>query len=480
MAKIKYVCLSDMHLGAENSLLTKLSTDCSDTEPTKPSPVLVQLVECLKSLIAHNDGEKPTLILNGDILELALTTDNLAAMAFERFIEQVFPVNKNDRLFRNIIYLPGNHDHHLWETARETQYVNFIKANPEQRPGSLLKVPWHTTKMFDPTPPVPATFLNGIIERYDHLKAAPDHVAVNTVYPNLGILSPDSARCVIFSHGHFIESMYMLMSELRGLMFPTGRPANTIYSIEAENFAWIDFFWSTMGRSGAVGTDVELVYDKLQSEEALGKLLDNLVNGIDAKYNLPGIDWFDDIILKALLRWALKAVKDRERCTPEVDLSADGQAGLINYLAGPVLEQIIQERSGNIPEVTFVFGHTHKPFQRDMQFGASYHPWSRVYNSGGWVVDTLGCAPTHGGAVILVDENLDSTSLCMYTEQVTADTYQVEVKASTHPDAAQNPFHEEISSLVKADQDPWKEFSRIVAQEVPMRYRNLQIHIDRG
>lgn len=475
MTRIKYVCLSDMHLGAENSLLTKLTADCADTEPTKPSPVLVQLVECLKSVLAHNEGDKPTLILNGDILELALTTDNLAAMAFERFIELILPAN-GERLFKDIRFLPGNHDHHLWETARETQYVNFIKSSDEQRPGSLLKIPWHTTKMFDPNPPVPATFLNGIIQRYPHLKDE----EISTVYPNLGILSDDSARCVIFSHGHFIESMYMLMSEMRGLMFPKGKPANTIYSIEAENFAWIDFFWSTMGRSGAVGTDVELVYDKLQSEKALGELLDNLVEGLDARYNLPGPDMVAKMVLRYVLHEALKAIKERERLTPEEDLSADAEAGLKNYLTGPVLEQIIQERSGNIPEVTFVFGHTHKPFQRDLQFGASYHPWSRVYNSGGWVVDTLTCASTHGGAVILIDENLDSTSLCMYTEQITADTYQVEVKASTHPNAAANPFHDEIASLVKADQDPWKEFSRIVAQEVPMRYRNLQIHIDRS
>lgn len=476
MPRIKYVCLSDMHLGAENSLLTKLTPDCADTEPTKPSPVLVQLVECLKSLIAHNEGEKPTLILNGDILELALTTDNLAAMAFERFIEQIFPAN-GDRLFKDIFYIPGNHDHHLWETARETQYVNFISSNSEQQPGSLLKVPWHTTKMFDPTPPVPATFLNGIIQRYPHLQDD----QINTVYPNFGIMSDDSARCVIFSHGHFIESMYLLMTQLRGFMFPQGRPANTIYAIEAENFAWIDFFWSTMGRSGAVGTDVELVYDKLQSEQALGKLLNNLVDGLDARYDLPGWDWGDKQIIKALLGWGLRAVKERERCSPkEQDLSPEAEQGLIDYVAGPVLEQIIQERSGNIPELTFVFGHTHKPFERDMQFGGSYHPWSRVYNSGGWVVDTLTCAQTHGGAVILIDENLDSTSLRMYTEQITAETFQVEVSASTHPSAVENPFHEEISSLIKADQDPWKQFSRIVAQEVPMRYRNLQIHIDRN
>ncbi|HJZ81932.1 MAG TPA: hypothetical protein VKD91_16360 [Pyrinomonadaceae bacterium] len=477
MTRIKYVCLSDMHLGAENSLLTKLTADCYDTEPTKPSPVLVQLIECLRSLIAKNDdGEKPALVLNGDILELALTTDNLAAMAFERFIELILPVNQADRLFKEIIYLPGNHDHHLWETARETQYVNFITTNQAQQPGSLLKVPWHTTKMFDPTPPVPATFLNGIIQRYPHLAA----FEINTVYPNFGILSQDSARCAIFSHGHFIESMYMLMSDLRGLMFPNDKPASSIYAIEAENFAWIDFFWSTMGRSGTVGTDVELVYDKLQSEEAMGQLIDNIVNGLEARYDLPGPDLVAGMVLKWVLRKALKEVKDRERMTPEKDLSADAEKGLKNYLEGPVLDQIIQERSGNIPDLTFVFGHTHKPFQRDMQFGAGYHPWSRVYNSGGWVVDTLTCAPTHGGAVILLDENLDSTSLSMYTEQATAETYKVAVKASTHPDATANPFHDQISSLVQSDQDPWKEFSRIVAQEVPMRYKNLQFHIDRN
>ena len=77
MPDIKYVCLSDMHLGAQNSLLSNLTTDCSDTDPRVASPVLVQLVECLKSLIAQNENaEKPILILNGDILELALTTDN--------------------------------------------------------------------------------------------------------------------------------------------------------------------------------------------------------------------------------------------------------------------------------------------------------------------------------------------------------------------------------------------------------------------
>ena len=479
MADIKYVCLSDMHLGAENSLLTKMTEDCADTEPSKTSPVLEQLVECLRALICHNKGDKPTLILNGDILELALTTDNFAAMAFERFIELILPPDENMRLFKKMVYIPGNHDHHLWEIARETQYVNFISSNPAQQPGSYLKVPWHTTKMFDPNPPVPTTFLNGIIGRYPHLGDKDKSFVINTVYPNYGVISDDESRCVIFSHGHFIESMYTLMTFLRALMFPESRPATSIYALEAENFAWIDFFWSTMGRSGSVGTDVELVYDKLQSEVALRRLLDNLVDGINQRYDLPGWDWWDAKVIKSLLRWALEAIKDRERCMSEQDLSLVAEAGLEAYLEGPVFDQIMQERGGNVPNVTFIFGHTHKPFERDMQNVTGFRPWTHVYNSGGWVVDTPECAVTHGGSVILIDENFDATSVCMYTEQQSPDEYRVTVNAAAHANAARNPFDEQIASLIKTQPQPWIQFSRIVAREIPMRYRNLQMKIDR-
>jgi hypothetical protein len=87
MSDIAYICLSDMHLGADNSLLTGLREN--DVAPRTASPVLTQLVTCLRALVSRNQGErKPTLILNGDILELALANDNVAAMAFECFIEE--------------------------------------------------------------------------------------------------------------------------------------------------------------------------------------------------------------------------------------------------------------------------------------------------------------------------------------------------------------------------------------------------------
>ena len=46
-------------------------------------------------------------------------------------------------------------------------------------------------------------------------------------------------------------------------------------------------------------------------------------------------------------------------------------------------------------DVTFVFGHTHKPFQEDVNF-REYPGWVNVYNSGGWVIDTVETQPLHG------------------------------------------------------------------------------------
>ena len=64
------------------------------------------------------------------------------------------------------------------------------------------------------------------------------------------------------SHGHFTESIYKLMSQLRDILYPGQRQSlfEDIDRLEEENFAWIDFFWSTLGRSGQVGTDMGLIY----------------------------------------------------------------------------------------------------------------------------------------------------------------------------------------------------------------------------
>src|SRR5579859_4814777 len=102
MLNIRYICLSDLHLGEEDSLLT----DAEDF--SRSSPAVRALAECLASLLRNNSpgAPKPSLILNGDVLDLALCAEQQTLAAFEQFLRAVMPAG--GELFGEIVYVPGN------------------------------------------------------------------------------------------------------------------------------------------------------------------------------------------------------------------------------------------------------------------------------------------------------------------------------------------------------------------------------------
>jgi hypothetical protein len=276
---ITHVCLSDLHFGAETSLLTKMRR--TDLQPNyqEPSETLLQLMECLRQLLSSQaQPQRPTLVLAGDALELALARTHQAAMAFETFLKEAFPGGDDDLFAREIIYVPGNHDHHAWELARENFYLEYIAGLPSSEP---LGEEWHVTRLYrlNEKDYPEQRLLTGLMRRH----AAREGVRVLTAYPNMGILSPDRQRSVIFTHGHYVEPLYSLMSDLRGLLFPeqvNAAPKLDITEIEGQNFAWIDFFWSTLGRSGAAGDDVQLIYELFGTAEGRADLSKRLAHGL--------------------------------------------------------------------------------------------------------------------------------------------------------------------------------------------------------
>src|SRR5947209_8158782 len=115
MSPARYVCLSDLHLGAENSLLSNVAAGATAVDLATPSPVLVQLVDSLAALLERLGGAsapKPTLVLNGDILELALAREEAALGVFTQFLELAF--ERHELFDPKIVFVPGNHDHVLW------------------------------------------------------------------------------------------------------------------------------------------------------------------------------------------------------------------------------------------------------------------------------------------------------------------------------------------------------------------------------
>lgn len=220
MSRISAVCLSDLHFGFKGSVLTGVGPDLK-TDTKRVSPLLVSLAECLKTVLRDHEGDaKPRLVLAGDVLELALVTTNVAATVFAQFIDLLFD-NTETPLDRTVVYLPGNHDHHLWELARENQYTQYLEEDGTNLP--FVNVPWHATHLFPwsgelgvKNRDVGSLLLDTVTSKC----STRANVRFLVMYPNLGVVSTDWRRCTIIHHGHFTESTYHLMTDLRGIVFP--------------------------------------------------------------------------------------------------------------------------------------------------------------------------------------------------------------------------------------------------------------------
>jgi 3',5'-cyclic AMP phosphodiesterase CpdA len=472
VTEIRYVIVSDLHFGAENSVLTMLNegpatpTDTGFSVDTQqPSPVLSLVLDGLRQLIGNQD-KPPTLVLAGDILDLALSPDNLSAMTFRHFARLAFGTGRP--IFDSVVhYLPGNHDHHLWEATRETQYTDYLTS---QSADAELVIPWHTTKLL-PTaerPTASSILLTGLIRSQPGCEG----VDVRVSYPNMALRTPDERRCLIVSHGHFTESIYSLMSTLKDTLYPGQRPSGfeDIETLEEENFAWIDFFWSTLGQSGQVGSDMGMIYADLTSPADIDGLVANLTRAMLAKGKGPA--W-----LHPAERWAVNTIFQREanhvatseRGTPSVTLTPQGQAGLRGYLAGPILRQLQDEWQQVPEEVTLVYGHTHKPFVYRWPVPGFPGP-VRIYNTGGWVVDTAQPAPVQAGTAVLVNDELEAASVQFYRQEAANAPSPVTLLPPAEGDTA-SAWHEELASRIDPAAEPWGSLAQSAAQLVAQRHR---------
>jgi hypothetical protein len=80
--------------------------------------------------------------------------------------------------------------------------------------------------------------------------------------------------------------------------------------------------------------------------------------------------------------------------------------------------------------------------------------------------------------VVLIDENLDATSLRLFNESDDPKSYGVKVQEAILPGEDNNPFHKRIAGLVDPTADPWKSFSATVARATSVREQNLRARIN--
>jgi hypothetical protein len=188
--------------------------------------------------------------------------------------------------------------------------------------------------MFTPET-IKASFLSDLIHNYPHLK----HVKVNTMYPAFAVQHKSISRCVIFSHAHFVESMYQLLSTMDCMIFPDRFPPQTLAELEKRNFAWIDFFWSVLGRSGIVGKDVSLMYDKMQSPKQIEEMVDRFSENLVGDNGNFIVKWIEKEVLEDVLNFAFQKMAASER-NQNGYLTPGTLEGLQKYMEVQILKQL--------------------------------------------------------------------------------------------------------------------------------------------
>ena len=110
MAKLKLLCLSDLHLGEDYVFLDYPSRwNWNNQEPIE------SLYWSVARLAGLNMNDLPqvqveTLVLSGDILELATATIKRAAESSQNLFEWLLQWLHPDK----VVYITGNHDHVFW------------------------------------------------------------------------------------------------------------------------------------------------------------------------------------------------------------------------------------------------------------------------------------------------------------------------------------------------------------------------------
>jgi metallophosphoesterase superfamily enzyme len=350
MGKIaRAIVMSDVHLGEEDGYLFSKSPGY---EANRRAVAEV--------LDANKDFDE--LVLNGDILELAMAGLDVVYSELKLF----FRLLAERGNIKRIVFLPGNHDHHLWRTLGEMIHVH----------GRLVK---------GETPPAHGDYSSGFVnQRFSSLD--PDH-APYIVFPHLWPADAEAPEFIVkyphhllkiangnylISHGHFLESLF---KPVNFLIEP-----NRLAQLEAFNNLWLEAFNYHLGHAD----DLSLQARELEDQFIMGgKEAKEKVQGIlDAIYeNMKRRIGFT-FPVTCIVKFALKRIvreMPKEKMGQSKLRGAEVDQSLFDSIKKYIEKYIISRYSENF---TFVFGHTHIPFSDRVQIRGRTYP---IINTGGWL-----------------------------------------------------------------------------------------------
>lgn len=367
--------ISDIHLGASTSLLTAIDYDyeaeCLVERPLARA-VLERLFADLRELLY---GEKiQQCILLGDIFDLSFAPYGLTMQNGRWFFEQLLASD----LFEEIVYIPGNHDHHLWQQISEHYYLMTELGNP----------PLNYPRTLPANFVLRDTFLDQLL---------PDGHGFQVTYPNYELSI--NGTMFYLHHGHYLQKLYSVASNLLSETLHT----QNIEDLEVLNSPFLEFGWYNMGQAYNIGK--QKLLDKLyfmfknHQTDQLDRLLRMFLQKIDQwggrsprrRWNPLGRSM--DMMIKLLGPFFLKRLFFKhsrlfKKRHPASSSRHERLAGNLDMAVMDYIQKYMLPEGCRSQECIFIFGHTHEP-EENFVCQDDRQMCYRIYNTGGWVVDQL-------------------------------------------------------------------------------------------
>ncbi len=422
---MRLAIISDTHFGDPLSQLAALAVTKADKQST--------LGPCYDAFREAAGQDNDLLILLGDIFDFSMASYAEALAVGKAFFRQI----QQDKIARQILYIPGNHDFDIWHFYEYD--VNIVRRINNGRPPrpfrfsvpAIINARKERSGEFlhllginrDPSLP---TGYGGMF--IDKLTRNEDGSGFDTpfvlAYPNAYLVTDEFS--VLLTHGHYLDSYWSLASEwapqIAGGDLPD-RDALDLADLVALNFPLGQLACSGVGQSGLLSKAIQTLVQEVQHGR-LGRVeryLDNLDNTIDRLTPARSIIDPEEAIRDAASaygkHWLLR--KLRELPVSRYNAEFLGDKGTLERLARfyqASLREIVkinQQLALNIPTPQYIIlGHTHQPTSWGdnnaprLQLGAG-QPVT-VYNTGGWLsqahADT-GESTFTGAAVFTFDSN---------------------------------------------------------------------------
>lgn len=391
---MKIAVMSDIHFG---------DPACRLQFAAASPPAYNRLVEVIRRFTGGDPLDY--LVLGGDTLDFSMAHYNRAFAAARPFFRRII----EDELAQELVYIPGNHDKHVWDAVEwEVNVIDRLRQHRDPRPfrrtqPGVIDVARGERLVLDSVNRDQRSGLYGglfIEGLFDDGTVIP----VSVVYPNLYLKTSEGVLMV--THGHLLEAPSVLLPELlSGEPELAGRLG--LKELEQYNAPVNAAICTGIGQAGGVS---ELFYT-IVSEGKRGKttrleqMLDRVLPRLDKRVQLPWLfEFVDNAWLWGLRKVAIRVVEEtiHARYDQKYFDRREVRRRFGRFYAATCVQT---DALGLEPPARIIAGHTHEPRSTAepivlpglAELGGAQ---ALLYNTGGWLDDG-----GRSAEIFLLDEN---------------------------------------------------------------------------